>query len=272
MTRTRFAWLAALTVSSWVQVTSRGDLVNIWLVGGQSNAPGLEQTADGRTPLADQLALKYPGQTHALVVHADGGTSLDPGFDAFGPSWHPSLLDGNNDAIDSSLFLLLDKLDTRIDEITLAGDTPQLQGMFWMQGYQDSKSSGSRPDQPAAANNYGNHLTDLIARVRLETARPGLPVVVGETQVGPNPTFGEAAYAPVVQAAQASVADADPKVWLAATDVSQLGPDDVHFSADGHYQLGTDMVALMTIPEPGMVPLLLIGSGILVRRLGGRRD
>ncbi len=255
--------LALLAVC--IPATAGAEDVWVWLVGGQSNAPGLVETTDGRAPLSDHLNAKYPGVTHELPLYGDGGTSLHPDFDSFGPSWHPSLMDGVNDSSDSSLYRLLNEYQNTLNSITAAGDTPVTKGFFWMQGYQDSKSGGTHPPQPNASDNYDTRLAALIERVRLETSIPDLPVVIGETCVGPDPDYGEAAYAPVVQAAQAFVAANDPYVWLAETDVSQLGPDDTHFTPDGHYELAGDMVAL--IPEPTSLCLLAVGGGIaLIRR------
>ncbi len=255
--------IALLSLAAAPQ-TAAGEDVWLWLVGGQSNAPGLVETVDGRTPLADHLGAKYPDATHAIVLHGDSGTALSPTFSSFGPSWHPSLYDGSNDQSDSSLYGLMDKYEDQVAAVLSAGDTPRVKGLFWMQGYQDSKSGGTHPSQPDAADNYGVRLQDLIARVRQEVGVADLPVVIGETAVGPNPTYGAAAYAPQVQAAQASVALQDARVWLAETDASQLGPDDTHFTSDGHYQLAGDMVAL--VPEPGVLSLLIFGLPAVLRR------
>ncbi|MFP4054540.1 MAG: sialate O-acetylesterase [Phycisphaerae bacterium] len=256
--------LATLLAVLCLPQAAPAEEVWVWIVGGQSNAGGLVDTPDGRTPLADGLNAKYPGIVHSLALHGDGGTSLHPNYSAFGPSWHPSKMDGVNDQNDSSLYRLLSKVETEMSAIAAAGDTPIVKGFFWMQGYQDSKSGGNHPPQPDASDNYDTRLQELIARVRSETGIPDLPVVVGETLVGEDPSYGAADYAPVVQAAQAWVASQDSQVWLAETELWQISDDDTHFTSDGFYKLGTDMVAL--IPEPMTLSVLAVGGMLLTTR------
>ncbi len=252
--------------------TTQAKQVNVWLVAGQSNAPGLVDDGAGGNPIVGQLNARYPGHQHVTVLKARGGTALHPAYN-IRPSWHPSVSDGMYDE-------LIDEYNLTANGILAAGDTPVLRGLFWMQGFQDAKTGNASgglppPPQPAAAECYDRHLQDLIAALRSDTGVGNLPVVIGETTVGDDPAFGDDGSnyttkygtcdnTPIVQAHQRKVARLDPNVSFVDTDLSQLGPDHVHYSAAGHAKLAHDMV--QAIPESSGVVIVATGLAGLLRR------
>ena len=264
------AKLAALLAGLLAAAPAMAGEVNVWIVAGQSNAPGLVDDGSGGNPLLNQLNSRVPG-AHVTVSHGQGGTSLDPSY-TVRPTWHPSVRNKKYDA-------LRNELAAALAAITAAGNTPVIRGMFWMQGEQDAKAGNvggglAPPAQPAAANNYGQHLRDLIAAIRADTGVADLPFIIGLTSLGDDPAialpgaydtpYGQFDYLPVIQQNQMAVAAADPFAALALTDPSMLGPDYKHLTPAGHALLAERMVdAYIAIPEPASLGLLLLAATAL---------
>ena len=199
-----------------------------------------------------------------IIKVSQGGTTLAP-------------FSGRTDWSPDSPGELYDKLIRNVNEATAAiisrGDTPQLAGMFWMQGESDGKSSGGgfHPPQPVTANAYEGRLTEFIAKVRGDLSHPELPFFIGEINIGDNPaitvpesnyntSFGAWDYTPTIQTAEAAVAAADPRVHFVGTQEFSLLPDFLHFDQAGQLDLGEAFAKsyLATVPEPSSCCLLLV--------------
>lgn len=141
--------------------------------------------------------------------------------------WRPDAASGNR------LYgLLRAQVDTALDLLRTAGDTPRVAGFFWMQGETDGANA-----VPATA--YEQNLRAFIARVRADfgeaRAAGALPFVLG--RVGPPPPKGYA-HQHTVRAAQVRVAESVTRVAWIDTDDLPRDTDGVHLLAPGVLALG----------------------------------
>lgn len=141
--------------------------------------------------------------------------------------WRPDATSGNR------LYALFRaQVETALDLLRAAGETPRVGGIFWMQGETD----GANATRAAA---YEQNLVAFIARLRTDfgddrSPRP-LPFVLG--RVGPPPTRGYA-HQSVVRSAQVRVATRLPEVAWVDTDDLGRDTDGVHLLAPGVLSLG----------------------------------
>lgn len=107
----------------------------------------------------------------------------------------------------------------------------QIAGFFWVQGETDATDA-------TMAANYQTNLTALFNAVR--AAYGPIPIVFAQL----SSSMG-AAHAADVRAAQAAVAAAFSNCTMVVTDDVPLGPDNIHYTADGYVALGDRMAAEM---------------------------
>lgn len=267
-----------------------GAIVNVFLVGGQSNALGRANTAqlptsplDLKSPQNDvafyegslttlqpratqfgpeitfgrALADHYSplGESVALLKYAVGGTNLHTQWKADGTSSPTS--DGSHyKAFQNTVNAGLLALAT-----SNPGDTFVLSGMIWMQGESDAVATHSA--------NYETNLTNFINDIRA-TFEEELPFVIGQLSSGQ--TNLNATYLNTVRTAQANVAAADSLTALLDTSSYSLANDNLHFDAAGQIAMGygfaDSMLTLMAkpIPEPSALSFASLALGLLITR------
>jgi hypothetical protein len=143
---------------------------------GFSVAPGYSGTLPSTTfgmeiGAAKVLTASYPNPAFIKVTR--GGTALGvPGTD-----WYPAPLD-SPDA--GPLYkALIESTQLALAELTAAGDTYTVHGLFWHQGESDSTRTAE----------YGGLLTTLIQNVRRDLALPNLRFLIGELAPGKPQDF-----------------------------------------------------------------------------------
>lgn len=112
-------------------------------------------------------------------------------------------------------------------------------------------------DSNALSAQYEANLTAFINDIRL-TYGPNLPFVIGQLSANQTGTNSDAGGTTenrnTVRAAQAAVASALPHTALVTTGTFGLNADNLHFSAAGQQALGsafaTQMQTLVAVPEP----------------------
>jgi len=117
----------------------------------------------------------------------------------------------------------------------------RLAGFFWMQGESDARSAS---EQPGMSLLYRQNLEALIEEVRLKFDKLDLPVVIARIAVPEVDTRGRHfAYRDTVREAQQAIAEADRYVALISTDDLPRQPDDLHFTAQGQWEMGKRFIA-----------------------------
>lgn len=157
----------------------------------------------------------------AIIKHAAGGTSLAVDWKAGGDA---------TTAGDGSRYVTFQQTVSQ-GLAALAAAYPEavieIEGMLWLQGERDAKGG--------LEDGYESNLTAFIADVRATYGADLLFVIgrlsIDQTDIPPGPLG-------VVRAAQAAVADADPRAALLDTDVFGMKGDDLHFDAAGQQQIG----------------------------------
>ena len=161
----------------------------------------------GRT-IADAL----PGESFALIKHAEGGTDLEN-------QWDP--------AAGSSYAAFRGVVARGLDALSRNGYSVQIAGMLWTQGERDARMGFSAT--------YAANLAEFIADIRSRYSA-GLPFHV--SQLSSLQTNLPAAGLAQVRAAQERVTAVDPNSHLIATDAFRMRPDNLHFSSAGNMALG----------------------------------
>lgn len=225
--------------------------VDVFLVGGQSNA-------DGRGNVSGLPAALQVPQADVLFYHSDvGGGShatakqlitLRPGVAENG-GFGPAILFGRTmaDAYPQRTIALLkhanggtglyndwnpqggpefnhfvNTVASGMAALQAAGLTPVIRGMLWVQGERDARSLDT-------ANQYEQNLEAFIREMRNRYGQE-LVFIIGETFKNQ--------YGDVVSSAQAAVAARDAKTGFVCTRDFEFQSDDLHFSATGQQQLG----------------------------------
>lgn len=120
---------------------------------------------------------------------------------------------------------------------------------IWYQGSEDSKNISGF--QPALANDYGTHLTRLIAHLKesVTALKGSSPVVVIRSPDWNANTPDSKPYQDIVRASQVSVAEADPTAQWLTSDINQgvttTWEDASHIDAASQERLGIDLAALL---------------------------
>ncbi|BCX49286.1 hypothetical protein HAHE_31940 [Haloferula helveola] len=172
---------------------------------------------------AHRLSKEFPDETIALMKTSAGGTKLHT-------QWLPGK--GMHGAF-------VRNYEAAAADLEEAGIAFEVGGMLWMQGESDSETV-------EMANAYEANLKKLVDDVRERTGKPALPIVVGRISsslLKKTPwNFDQAA---IVQAAQESVAKADPNIELVQTDDLPTLKDNTHFNSEGQLTLGNRMADAM---------------------------
>ena len=182
------------------------------------------------------LSQKYPNDQIYLVKYAKGASTLVA-------DWRP---DGTGECYNW--------FQKRVDAAlkSLSGSNPVIAGMIWMQGEGDAKTT-------AAANAYGQNLTNLIAKVRSDFATPDMPFVIGRISDYYLSRVGGA----TVRTAQMNVANLDENVSWFSTDELEYAYVG-HFGTQGQIDLGNLFAAEFPSPTPEPAALVLTTTGMLV--------
>jgi len=210
-----------------------GIKIPVFIFAGQSNMAGrIKQGTLGDYPSGAQVHESYdssyygPEYNFIRTMQANGVDELA----IVKTSWGGTSV-AQNKTMDWSINSrgeLFDKMvaDTlaMIQSLKDQGYEPDLQGMFWMQGEADAKSSSYQQ--------YYENTKALIDAVRAALDAPDLPVYMG--QIADNPTNP---YTENIQADQERLADTMDNVHLIGTDGFEMN-DNVHFSDAGDFLLG----------------------------------
>jgi len=232
--------------------------VDVFLIGGQSNATGHGNSEEspqpppgtafeyvphgGLEPLADPVGEARSGSAwpafaerywtmsgrHAVYVSASiGGTSVHP---AANDNWwsQSGLL----------LYRAIGRLRSAIVNLKLAEITPNFGGMLWHQGETDAGAIDNEIIDPV---DFRQAFETIIARYRQEVDDPQAPFYL--FQLGRR-SDGDTAGFQHVRRIQREVAASDPNAWLVFDDAvsfpesGKMG-DRLHYNQDGLNEMGT---------------------------------
>jgi hypothetical protein len=158
------------------------------------------------------MADAFPGQSIALIKHAQGGTDLqnqwDPATGSVYANFRTVVADG-------------------LEALARAGHTNEIVGMLWTQGERDARLGYGA--------SYEANLNEFIADVR---ARYGADLPFLLSQLSALQTNLPADGLDQVRQAQANVAATDPNSHLVVTDSFGMRSDNLHFSGAGQVALG----------------------------------
>ena len=208
--------------------------VNFW--NNTTNSWGALQPGWGNTSaefgpeltFGYEINLAFPDDDIYLVKYAPSSTSLYSDWNPNGSGWCY-----NNFKSEANAALA-----------NLAGSSPMVAGMIWMQGESDAING------TASASAYEENLTNFIGQVRSDFATPDMPFVVGRINAY---AWGTPENNNLVRTAQMTV----PGV---VGQASWFDTDDLPLSLFGHYNtqgqltLGdrfADHIVQISEPEPG---------------------
>lgn len=154
-----------------------------------------------------------------IVKYALGSTNI-------AVDWN---VNGGVNGADNQYDIFTEWVGNALANLTNAGLSYEVEGMTWMQGENDAFV-------PEFANAYEANLTALIADVRSRYSAD-LSFVIGRLHDELPNGFQSAA---IVRTAQSNVAAADPLTNIVDTDGYLVTSDSVHFTSQGHLDLGRD--------------------------------
>jgi hypothetical protein len=173
--------------------------------------PGFGHRADQFGPelgFGHRLHELYPNDEIYLIKHAIGGTDL-------AVEWNP-----NPEAIGPRYKVFKQRVDAALANLKKAGKNPEIVGMIWMQGENDSTN-------PAYAKAYEKNLQNLIAKVRSDFNAPDMKFVAGRittmSKLWTTPENIE-----LVRKAQENIAKTNK-------NASWIDTDDLKWAYYGHY-------------------------------------
>jgi lysophospholipase L1-like esterase len=135
---------------------------------------------------------------------------------------------------------------------SLAGQSPEIAGMIWMQGESDANNT-------TYANAYAANLTNLITRVRSDFSTPDMPFVVG--RITDLSVYGFPGVTQVRTAQETVPGQVGHASWITTDDINMNPAVPGHYSAAGQIELGIRFAnEFATVPEPAT--LTLIGMGL----------
>lgn len=199
--------------------------------------PGLGDTANDIGPevgFGYTLRALHPDDDIYLIKWGVDSTSLA------GP-WNP---DGSG--VQYNTFK--NRVNTALS--ALAGQSPVIAGMIWMQGESDANDT-------AMANAYAANLTNLINTARSDFSAPDMPFVLG--RITDLSSYGFPGV-PQVRAAQETVPGVvGNAAWINTDDLAINPAAPGHYNAQGQIDLGIRFAnRLEAIPEPSTVTLALL--------------
>jgi hypothetical protein len=279
MQRFKLLILVLLLATTTQTLGDPSKTIDVYLIGGQSNATGQGYLANlPRNVAPDSRVLLF----HSGKPHLDSGATPDTWIplrqasespDRFGPEigfgnrlqqllphrkialikhahsganlykdWNPG-----NDASDQEHFG--SQFEAGLAGLRGMGYEPRLVGMIWQQGESDTKSQ-------AAAAAYGRNLAHFIARVRQQFGAPNLLFVYGYVLPPPNAgrprdlvregekDVDQDSHSPLAVKG-AFVVPTDDLSQRATDPHSPYPNDHVHFGTAGTYELGRRMADKM---------------------------
>ena len=161
------------------------------------------------------MADAMPDENIAIIKYTYGGTDLYT-------RWRPT------DPLGDLYQNLLYHVENALDDLENAGHTYSLEGMLWMQGETDSRTSYK-------AYSYEDNLTDFVNGVRSNiNGAENLKFVIGQISA----TGAGAVYLDVVQQAQYNVSQNMDNAALVVTKDLPLKSDDIHLGPASQRGLG----------------------------------
>jgi hypothetical protein len=241
-----------------ISTAARAEVVQVYIIAGQSNAVGHASVKDLEPPL-DKPQPSVSIYSHNLYQpQAQPWQALQPGLGAgkgekFGPELSFGLvmakeMPGQKIAIIKAAAGATnlsgqwraggegkkqgDFYKKFIESVSAAlkspypEDTLELAGMMWMQGEGDSTDR-------KAAEAYEENLANFLTQVRKDLEAPEMPVVVGLISEAKKWTFAE-----IVREGQMNVAKKLPNVATVETNDLTFNADGIHYDAAGLVTLG----------------------------------
>ena len=218
----------------------RADLANITRTDGTPSTKIIDQNLTGFSTLQQGvnqsysnpttqfgpemgIAYKYKDETPSgtpslyIIKVPMGNTFLKPygnGYFFWDPNTAQGIFDTN----------MIGVTRTAFNQIKTAGYTPNVLGVYWLQGENDAIFQNY-------ADEYQARLTDLIAQTRTQLGFANLPFAIGKI-VSPE------AGTNTIRAAEAAVVAADSHACLVNLDDLTLNVDGVHFDAASQMTMG----------------------------------
>ena len=249
---------------------ANGSNVDVFLLGGQSNAAGrgvISELPDSSV-LYNTGIMLYHSASMNSGQPARQWTTLRPASNSagnFGPeigfgnrmadlypgrqiaiikhavggtdlgaNWNPGTNSNDSDHFGPQFMTFVETVDSGIDSLIAEGYTPVIKGMLWQQGERDARNSSYGPA-------YDRNLSHFIGRVRAQFNAPNMPFVYG--QVLPVALSGYA-YRDQVRQGQFNVDEDSGHVFatdgarLVMADDLPMNSDNLHVSAAGQFELG----------------------------------
>jgi lysophospholipase L1-like esterase len=246
--------------------------INVFLVGGQSNADGRADSAELPENLRDQQDVLYYANSagNKLIYLQPWINANREGIFQFGPemtfgrsmadyyavknekvalikfaaggtnlyeNWLPDGTAGStNDGKTYQNFQNAVKKALQAIKETYPNDTIHIRGMIWMQGEGDTDTRQNQATNGKYSLEYSQNLTDFIRDIRL-TYGKDVYFVIGELSKNQTGT-GPAIYRDNVRRCQEEIAKSDPLTGIINTDTCGLKSDNIHFNAAGQQAMG----------------------------------
>jgi hypothetical protein len=176
----------------------------------------------------------FPNDEIYLVKYGLGGTSL-------AANWNPT---GN------CYTMFKSRVNTAMATLTAAGKNPEIAGMLWMQGEDDTTN-------PSYAAAYAQNLKNLVTKTRLDFNAPDMAFVAGRITYMTE-VWTTRANIDLVRNAQWNIASQ-------STNASCINTDDLEWAYYGHYgtqgqiDLGNRFANQFVVPEPSTLTLASVG-------------
>lgn len=185
----------------------------------------------------------------ALLKFAVGSAGLNANFRKTGPT--------DPNPSHHLYATMLATFQESLQQLRDQGFDPQLKGLFWLQGENDTGSDASL---------YAANIAQFVSDLRADLDSPELKIFLTEIN-GNMPVLRDnpiqAAGTLLVNAGMQSLATLDPNVWFVPTgDITSGFADGIHYSADQTILIGQRWADsyLATIPEPGTAALVLLSA------------
>ncbi|MBN2292354.1 MAG: DUF4082 domain-containing protein [Pirellulales bacterium] len=264
--------LFALLVVLAVATSPTTAATKVFLLGGQSNMAGymtgLPTTSPYDAPLPDVQFWNLSGTGWVDLDVGFGDTTNDIGPEVgFGHALNSLYPDDDiylvKYGIDSTSLAVqwnpdgsgsaYNTFKSRVDAamLNLAGQSPEIAGMIWMQGESDAAN-------PTYGDAYASNLTNFIGNVRNDFSTPSMPFVVGRiSDILLLPEYaGTFPKAAEVRTAQETVPGVVGSAeWIDTDDIEQNLPTyPGHYTAAGQVVLGTRFANTIATIDPDPLP------------------